>query len=369
MTNEVIINKIKRDLSERVILFSDIHIGKKSNSTNYHKTCLDYSNWLKNQAIENNIDTLLFLGDFFHDREEINLTSLHVADQFLNNLKEFKIVLIVGNHDCYYKNNAQIHSLSIFKKWDNITVIDETTVFDYLDKKIAFLPWGFQCEDIPKGVDYGFGHLEIESFKINKVKMCEKNAQSVSSSSLLKKVNSVFSGHFHLRSKKEYKSGQISYIGNTFEQDWADFEDQKGIEIFNFTTGETKFIKNDFSPKHIKIHLSKLISKDNDELELVKNHFKNNYTKLIIDEEIEPDKLFAISSKLSNLKPLDFNSEIITCNSNKSADEFDSVEIEMKTLLTEFINSLEIDKNKNRILEKSLQFYEEATKEISFNNE
>ena len=181
-------DRLKEVLSEKVLLFSDLHIGKKSNSNSYHKICLEYAKWVKDQAIKNDIDTLLFLGDFFHDREEISLTSLHVGNLFLNELKEFNVILIVGNHDCFYKNNAQIHSLSIFKKWDNVIVIDETTVIDYLGKKIAFLPWGFDYEKIPEGVDYGFGHLEIETFRQNKSKLCEKTLYSISASNLLKKI-------------------------------------------------------------------------------------------------------------------------------------------------------------------------------------
>ena len=131
------INEIKKCLSEEVILFSDLHIGKKSNSASYHDTCLDYAIWLKEKANERNIETLIFLGDFFHDREEINLTSLHVGDQFLRELKEFNIIMIVGNHDCYYKHNAKIHSLSAYSEWENVIVIDETTVVDYLEHKVA----------------------------------------------------------------------------------------------------------------------------------------------------------------------------------------------------------------------------------------
>lgn len=359
------IDNIKKILEENVLLFSDLHIGNNSNSTSYHKICIDYSLWLKQKAIENNINTFLFLGDFFHDREEINLLSLNTANEFLQNLKEFNIILIVGNHDCYYKDNAEIHSLSIFNQWKNIIVVDQLTVFDYLDKKIALLPWGFEFEKVPFNIDYCFGHLTIESFRINKIKICEKSNESIKSADVLEKIKKVFSGHFHIRSKKDYNNGSILYIGNTFEQNWSDYEEKKGIEIFNFVTGDTKFIENDFSPKHIKLHLSKILSKDQDELQILKTKFKNNFTKLIIDEDIDMQKLSIISDKLANLKPLEFNSEFLVENDIKNANDFDSVEIEMELLLTEYINNLEIHNNKDKILKETLNLYQKALKEVN----
>jgi DNA repair exonuclease SbcCD nuclease subunit len=357
----MITDKIKNFLNEKVILFSDLHIGVRTDSDIWHNTVLEYSDWLKDKAIENNIKTFIFLGDFFHDREEIRLTSLDAANKFLENLKDFKIIMIVGNHDCYYKDNTEVNSLSIFDKWENIIVIKETLVLEYLDKKIAFMPWGFEFDKITNGIDYGFGHIEVQSFRINKIKVCE---HGITSSDLLKKIDKVFSGHFHIRSKKDYNSGSINYIGNTFQQNWSDYEEEKGIEIFDFSNGETCFIENNVSPKHIKISLSKLQSKDKTELDKVKNELKNNIVKLIIDKEFEPEKLSLLSEKLSNLNPIQFNSEILLVEDNKSADDFESVEIDLKIILTEYINKLEIEDNKDKILSETLDIYNKALSQV-----
>jgi len=363
------IERIKQMLEERVLLFSDLHIGNKMNSSAFHKTALGYVEWLKQTANDNHINTLVFLGDFFHYREELNLTAVFTANKFLETLKDFQIIILVGNHDCYYKDNARIHSTQIFEKWDNIVVVDETTSFEYMDKTIAFLPWGFDYSEIPSKVDYAFGHLEIETFRVNKVKICEKNHHSINSASLLKKIDKVITGHFHVRSEKKYKSGIIKYIGNTYEQNWSDYQEEKGVEILNFSTGEMEFIKNDVSPKHIKVSLSKILAKDEDEIAILKNDFKGNITKLIVDEEVDIEKVYAISDRLSKLKPLDFNAEIITSSSNKTADDFESVEIDMDLLLTEYVEKLEIEDNKDKILSETLSLYEEALLEVNTNDE
>lgn len=357
----MIIDKIENFLDEKVILFSDLHIGVRTDSDIWHNIAIEYSNWLKEQAIKNDIKTFLFLGDFFHDREEIRLTSLHTANKFLDNLKDFKIIMIVGNHDCYYRDRSDVHSLSVFNKWDNIIVIDDVTILKYLNKKIAFLPWGCNIDLLEDNIDYGFGHLEISSFRINKVKICE---HGIKSSDIISKISKIFSGHFHVRSKKEYGNSSINYIGNTFEQNWSDYEEEKGIEIFNFSTGETTFIKNDLSPKHIKVSLSKIHSKDKSEIEKVKNNLKNNIVKLIIDKEFEPEKLSILSEKLASLNPIQFNSEVSVVSENKSADDFESVELDLKLLLTEYIEKLEIEENKDKILSETLEIYNKALTQV-----
>ena len=155
------------------------------------------------------------------------------------------------------------------------------------------------------------------------------------------------------------------YIGNTFEQDWSDYHEMKGVELFNFSTGETEFIENTISPKHIKVRLSKILSKDEGEVELIKKHFKNNYTKLIVDKHIDSDKLFAINSKLSSLNPLVYDTDFLAEVESKNVDDFQSVEIEMELLLTEFINSLDIVNYKDKILDTCLELYQRASKERS----
>jgi DNA repair exonuclease SbcCD nuclease subunit len=353
--------KILDFLEEKVILFSDLHIGVRTDSDVWHKTAIEYSLWLKDKALKNNINTLLFLGDFFHDREEIRLTSLHTANLFLENLKDFNIIMIIGNHDCYYKDKTDVNSISIFDKWKNIVVVKDLEVLDFLNKKIAFIPWGSDIEKLPDGVDYAFGHIEIESFRINKVKICE---HGVKSSDLLKKINKLYSGHFHIRSKKSYDSGSIEYIGNTFEQNWSDYEEEKGIEIFSFNTGKTTFIKNDISPKHIKVQLSKLLSKDEKEIKNFKENVKSNIVKLIIDEEIPQEKLSLISEKISKLNPIAFNSEVTNESETKSVDDFESVEIDLKLLLMEYIEKLEIQENKDKILSETIDIYNKALTQV-----
>ena len=101
----------------------------------------------------------MICGDLFHYRDEIAVNSLQVAKQFFDILEDYNIVMITGNHDCYYKDTSTVNSLSLFGGWKNITVIDTLTVDDIFDKRVSFVPWGVNVKDIPK-CDLVFGHFD-----------------------------------------------------------------------------------------------------------------------------------------------------------------------------------------------------------------
>lgn len=344
-------------LETRCLIFTDLHIGVRKDSDIWHKIALDYGIWLKEQALKNNINTLIFMGDFYHNREEISLTTLDTGNKFLEALSDFNIIMLVGNHDCYFRDNANVHSLAGYNNWKNICIVDKTEVLEYMDKKIAFIPWGFNYDEIPEGIDYAFGHFEINSFKQNKMHICES---TLTSSMLMKKIKNTYSGHFHLRGAREIDGRMISYIGNTFQQNWGESDEVKGIEIIDFSTGKTEFIENTISPKHVKIDLSKVLSKDEEEVNKIKNESKGNIVKIIVDNQVDSSKVDILMERLSKLGPIELNSEIVENVQVKSADEFESVEIDLKLLLQEYINQLEINKDKDKILQETLNIYDKA---------
>jgi DNA repair exonuclease SbcCD nuclease subunit len=78
-------------------------------------------------CIKNNIKSIIHLGDWFHTRYSINVLSIDISYKIINLLKEnnIHIYIIKGNHDQYYKNQNNPHSLLLFKKYDNVTIVDQ----------------------------------------------------------------------------------------------------------------------------------------------------------------------------------------------------------------------------------------------------
>ncbi len=228
----------------------------QQNNSSRQKILLDWAQWLNQQLQKNKIQDIMICGDLFHYRDEIAVNSLHVANEFFDILHQYNIIMITGNHDCYYKDNSLVNSLSILKGRPNITIIDQchsTTIFD---KHVTFCPWGTKINEIKIKSDIIFGHFELLNFKMNNFKVCDHGD---SPDKILEKGNKVISGHFHLRDRRKYKNGEILYLGNPFEMDFGDAGSTKGWYELDFTSLQTTFHQNNISPKHIKVQLSELI--------------------------------------------------------------------------------------------------------------
>ena len=349
--------KVESFLEKKVLVIGDVHNGIRSNSPKWHESLINYANWLKAKAESLGVKTIIQLGDVFHNREEIELTTLQNAQKFFEILSDFNLIVIVGNHDCYYKENATIHSLSPFKGWKNICIIDEPVVIDHskLKRKMAFIPWGTDIDTLPDGMDYLFGHLEINNFGHTLFKIC---TTGLSGEKLVKKAKQVFSGHFHCRAERGYEGDKrIIMVGNIYQQDWGDYELTKGIYLLDFENMGYEFILNDISPYYMKITPN--------DFEETLPKCKGNMVKLVIPPDFDTATTELMVSKISDIGVMEVRVEIDGKSAGiMSADGIDSVAIDMKQMFVEFVTQLENVDNKDKILEELLGLYEKAVNQL-----
>lgn len=338
-------------MNNRVAVFSDLHLGVHQNSSYWVDIALKWAEWLKTELNNRNIDTIIFCGDFFHHRDEVNLTVLDAANKFLNILEGFNIFMIPGNHDCYYKETSEINSLSIFKGRKGITVFDEliTVDFNKSGKSFTFCPWGTKLGDIPNS-DVIFGHFEFQNFKMNAHTVCEYGEDPAN---IIDKSKLIISGHFHLRCEKSFDGSLIVYVGNPFQMDFNDCYSRKGFYILSYDdTPRCEFIENSNTPKHIKINLSALIQLEDPEKVFVKS-LPGNLIKLTVDKNISTEHLDALVAKLSSYKPEDVTVEY-DVNYNKikldNPEEYDVSGVSIESAIEEFVNMLDIENKKEVIL-------------------
>jgi DNA repair exonuclease SbcCD nuclease subunit len=262
----------------KVVLIGDIHIGVNKNSEEFFDITQQWIDHLAKYLEENKIRTIFILGDWHHYRDEISVKALDVSTRIMNSIpKSIRIHMITGNHDCYLRDTSEIHSLRHFNEWENIFIYDKTTVCETTTgKKITLVPWGCDINDVDKS-DYIFGHFEIQNFKWNAHTVC---SEGITSSSLLSKGMNVYSGHFHKYQHKEYKKGNITYVGSPFQHNFNDVGNENGFHVLDLDSGECEFIKNtnDFPIFHyVKIPSLKI--------DLTEENIKNNYVKLLIKHE------------------------------------------------------------------------------------
>jgi DNA repair exonuclease SbcCD nuclease subunit len=338
----------------QIAIFSDLHLGIHMNSPVWHEISLDWAKWVTSELKKKDIKEIIFCGDFFHSRSEITVNTLHHASNLLEVFDDFKITMIVGNHDAFYRHNSTVNSISIFKGRKNIEVINEPKVVQKCGRELFFAPWGTPVDKI-QSCDIIFGHFEIESFKMNTFKICDHGLKA---EALIRLAPLVISGHFHLREERSYKKGTILYVGCPFELDFGDTCSTKGYYILDLPSMKYDFFPNEISPKHSKIMLSELV-KIPDFKNKASEYINNNIVKIVVDKNISNDDLDSLTFKLNSYGPL----SIVIDHTNAfdkfgalSQEEVDLSGVDIPRAISEFVDMLEIQ-NKKEVVDYTVSLY------------
>lgn len=243
-----------KNFSKKIAVVGDLHLGCHLNSEAWHNTALEFGKWLKNELISKDIQSIIFLGDFFDNRNEIGVQTLSVATQFIDMLSDFDVTLIAGNHDMFYKNRNDVHSISIFSGRKNLRIIDQYTHETVFNKTVSYLPWGSFDAEI-KQSDVAFGHLELNGFYMTVGRSAEGK---IDPKVILNTCDTVFSGHFHLRDERKYSKGRIIYTGTPYQLNWGEASNIPGFYIYNFDTNDYEFVENTLSPRHVRLDATNL---------------------------------------------------------------------------------------------------------------
>ena len=218
------------NLFRKAAVCTDLHWGLKSNSLVHNRDCEAFIDWFIATAREQGCETGMFLGDWHHHRASINLQTLHFSLRSLEKLSAAfeQFYFIPGNHDLYYRDKRDIHGAEWAQHLPNITVVNDW----FQSGDVIIAPWlvGDDHKKLHKmSSKYMFGHFELPHFKMNAmVEMPDHGEVKVES---FGGIESVFSGHFHLRQQKK----NISYIGNCFPHNYADAGDaDRGMMILEW---------------------------------------------------------------------------------------------------------------------------------------
>lgn len=245
---------------KKAAVFTDIHYGMKGNSKVHNQDCEEYIDWFIKTAKDNGCETGIFCGDWNHNRNSINLTTL---DSGLSSLEKLgaafdQFFMFAGNHDLYYKDKRDVKSIEFAKHIPGVTIVNE--IFEKDD--VALIPWlvGDEWKRIPSiKSKYIFGHFELPSFYMNAMVQMPDHGELTSDHFVNQKY--VFSGHFH----KRQVNGKIHYIGNAFPHNYADtWDDNRGMMILDKENDvEPQYINWNNGPKYRTLSLSRLIDEKN----------------------------------------------------------------------------------------------------------
>ena len=259
----------------------------------YETVCIPY-------LLDNNITTVLDLGDTFDRRKFVNFYTLTEANNmWFEPLYKHGIQLhsLVGNHNTYFKNTNDINSMDLLTKgYSNITVYAEPTDLYFDGLNIGFVPW-INVENYDRTVEYLnnttadiiMGHFEIAGFEMDKGNVCNSGMDI----STFSRFSKVYSGHFHHKSSR----GNITYLGNQYQMTWADYGDKRGFHVFDTETHEMEFIENPYEIFH-KITYDDGVQDFDYWNSFDYEKIKDSYIKIII---VNKQNLFLFDHVLDNL--------------------------------------------------------------------
>ena len=305
----------------KFVIFGDTHVGFQKSSDLYHNVTYTFFDDVVKFCLQHDIKQVVHLGDFFHDRKELNTKSQNVAHRIADLFEKNKIImfLITGNHDVYYKDSLVPSTLELFRKYEYITVIDNVTNYG---KDIVFSPWGIIPQPSQTKAKYCFGHFEIIGFKMNNSYACEKG-QSIDD---FKHFKHVWSGHFHIPSN----NGNITCLGSPYPMTFHDVNSVRGFYVWD--DGKTEFHAFDKAPKFIIMETDKID----------RTLIKGNIIKLVFNEDYGNLQNQKLIDEVQSFNPIRFQTDFSHIKIEGTEDKRDESEekiglLNHKEIINEYV--------------------------------
>ena len=360
--------------SRNVILISDIHFGVSSSSEEWQENINDYfQNWfipyVKDELKKTPDAVICCLGDVYHDRKSIDIDVNNLCIDIFEQLAQIIPVYIInGNHDLSKKTNKGNSSLRSLGNIDNVTVIKEPTMLQFVEgrkniAKVAAIPYLGDCNDenkelmkFDKRADYAFMHTDISKMKF------DNGMTIVGAVDAEKFAGKVISGHIH----KRQETDKVVYVGSPYQMSRGDIDNQKGIYKLVLSTGEMIFTPNNYSPIFQKIDITKFLNfTDKERMDAL----KNNYTDIVIDEvNIDKYKMGDVYEILNSCQAKRAQIQVIKSKTNIQVDENseEHTELSMEELINSAIDQLADvdDEFKGKLKVMSAEYLKNAQSEL-----
>ena len=349
----------------KIALITDTHWGIRNDSSimnNHMKRFLDEVFWplLDREGI----DTVIHLGDLVDRRKYINyLTAKRLREDFLDPMmtKGFDLHIIAGNHDTFYKNTNNVNALDelLSYKYHNVQIYIQPTEINIGGIDMLLLPWicdenrdaSFETINSSKS-PVVMGHLELNGFEMYRGHVSDHGDDP----KIFDKFDVVCSGHYHTRST----NGNIHYLGAPLQFTWTDYNDQKGIHIFDTETRELTFIKNPYTIFNkffyddINKNMEEVIAFDS-------SVYKDCYVKVVVKNKTNPYWFDLVVDKLEKCGAADI--QVVEDNFNLDLETDSDIVNEAEdtmSIIRKFIGGMNIKSDNKRVENIIQNLYTEA---------
>lgn len=326
-------------------ILGDLHLINKDSSifVEYYEKFFDE---LIEYLLDNNIDTIIQLGDLFNTRKSSNNFTIHhskriLFDKLLKN--NIRLDTLLGNHDIFYKDTLDINTTTnILRDYDNITIISSPMSIN----GISYIPWICKSnydevfEYIKKDTNsICLGHFEFSGFCMYK----GVESRSGISPEEFSKYKMVLSGHYHTRSNK----GNVTYVGTPYELCWHDCGDPRGFHILE--DGVLTFVPNNNTIFEKIIYTGKDVDLD---------RCKGKFIQLVVEKK--PDVIH-YNKTIDSLNELEINDLSIIDKDEIITEDVEVDESEdTVSILNKYINDLDSGLDNNMLKRIVFDVYQTA---------
>ena len=324
----------------KVLITGDIHIHPHRNDMRRVEDGLECLRWIYHTANEHDCKHLIIAGDFLHNRFNLPTYAYSKACKIVAEHKKIKTIFLLGNHDMFYEDKWDVHSLTPLQEW--ATVIDKPTTLKIEGFPVDFLPYTPTPTKFLKGWNSGasilVAHLAVAEAVLNK----KYDTLSVEDDSKEKEIISpelfepwvkTWLGHYHYGQRL---SNGVEYIGSPMQLTYGEAGQDKHVAVFDLESKTSVYIVNTKSPRfHIVEDPAQIDGLD----------VTNSYVKFRCEDGAIESK-FDFRKKLSKLgaREIEFEKQSIDVieKAGQALTNIAALFSDKPKLITEYVKSQEI---------------------------
>lgn len=338
----------------KILLFGDAHCCKRSSIINKFGTRypvrlenqIQTFNWIKEQAIKNNCEKVIGLGDFF-DNSQLSDVEITAAKEIP--FAELPTYLIVGNHEAS-SQDLTFSSTKVLEA-DNRYIISEpaSLLIDTPEEstEICFLPYIVESERKPLAEYFPartcqriiLSHNDIKGISYGPV----TSATGFEISDIEANCDLYINAHIH---NGQRITDKIHNIGNITGQNFSEdaFKYSHNIIILDTKDLSLTYIENPYAYNFYKLQI------DSESDIYCLDQLKNN---AVLSIKCEQSLVEAVKQKISTLSNIVESRLIITKNYTESTEATEEIDLSVDHL-ARFIEYCKATIENSTILEEEI---------------
>ena len=305
---------------------------------------------------QNGIHHILFCGDMFHARKNVDISVMMPVFQILDTFQRanLNMYMIAGNHDQIDNSEFPISSLHAFRYGEFIRIYESPSRESLsASHDLLALPYCSNPSRIKEAIEASTSKILLAHAGISGAKTGSSNFIMKDTLSLAdlqpEKFQYVILGHYH---KPQFLAPNVFYAGSLLQNNFNDEGDKHGFWVINLNRRyDIQMIPLDY-PKFITVNEENMTSISPKVLE-------GNYVRVIASEKRSAE----IAEKVQTMMGDDTNIKVNVEKDYKPVDRSKiSISMTDEQIIRQYVNESGSDLNKDTLVELGAEIIKETQK-------